>query len=432
MHDRTIKRIFILLGLAAVLWVLYLLKPVVLPFVGAFFIAYLFSGLVGKLSRFMPRWLAISNVFIGIGFVLTWATWFVVPLVWKQLMYARDSIPTAIRWVNNSFLPWAAETFNVDHMRLDADQISKVVMDYVQTNYSVDSVQAMILPLLQSGLNFIQIGGTVVLMPIIAFYFLLDWNRMLARMRGLIPPRYEAITMQITNDCHHVLGAFVKGQFLVMVLLGIIYAVGLQLIGLEVGLIIGMVAGLASIIPYLGFAVGIVSAIVASFLQFGFEWTHMALVIGVFMIGQVVEGYILQPFLLGDKIGLSPVAVVFAVLAGAQLAGFLGMLIALPVAAVLVVLLKHIRESYEKSEFYQPVLVSVEQHISGDRIHVESEQVNLDIEVKKTQDTAELSKQAATHPSVTSNAVQATASPRSDSTPARLNSDDSGASSSSD
>lgn len=393
MQDRTIKRIFILLCLVAVLWVLYLLKPVVIPFVGAFFIAYLFSGLVSKLARFMPRWLAISNVFIGIGLVLTWATWFVVPLVWKQLIYARDSIPTAIRWVNNAFLPWASETFNVDHMQLDTDQISKVVMDYVQTNYSVDSVQSMIMPLLQSGLNFIQIGGTVVLMPIIAFYFLLDWNRMLDRMRALIPPRYETKTLEITHDCHSVLGAFVKGQFLVMVLLGIIYAVGLQLIGLEVGLIIGMIAGLASIIPYLGFAVGIVSAVVASFLQFGFEWTHMALVLGVFMIGQVVEGYILQPFLLGDKIGLSPVAVVFAVLAGAQLAGFLGMLIALPVAAVLVVLLRHIRESYESSEFYQPVLVHVEQHASGDRIQVESDQVNLDIEVKKTQDNSTNSKQ---------------------------------------
>lgn len=396
MQDRTIKRIFILLCLVAVLWVLYLLKPVVIPFVGAFFIAYLFSGLVSKLARFMPRWLAISNVFIGIGLVLTWATWFVVPLVWKQLIYARDSIPTAIRWVNNSFLPWASETFNVDHMQLDTDQISKVVMDYVQTNYSVDSVQSMIMPLLQSGLNFIQIGGTVVLMPIIAFYFLLDWNRMLERMRGLIPPRYEEKTLEITHDCHSVLGAFVKGQFLVMVLLGIIYAVGLQLIGLEVGLIIGMIAGLASIIPYLGFAVGIVSAVIASLLQFGFEWTHLALVLGVFMVGQVVEGYILQPFLLGDKIGLSPVAVVFAVLAGAQLAGFLGMLIALPVAAVLVVLLRHVRESYESSEFYQPVLVHVEQHHSGEHIQVESDQVNLDIEVKKTQDSQSSTAQSTT------------------------------------
>ena len=148
----------------------------------------------------------------------------------------------------------------------------------------------------------------------------------------------------------------------------------------QVGLIIGMIAGLASIIPYLGFAVGIVAAIIATFLQFGIDWMQLVLVLVVFMIGQAVEGYILQPFLLGDKIGLSPVAVVFAVLAGAQLAGFMGMLIALPVAAVIVVLLRHLRDYYEKSYLYgQPVVVS-EDAVSGD-ISIETSQVHIDIEL---------------------------------------------------
>ncbi|TCM67314.1 putative PurR-regulated permease PerM [Acinetobacter calcoaceticus] len=387
MHDRTLKRIFLLLGVAFILWVLYLLKPVVIPFIGAFFIAYLFNPLVEKLAKIMPRWLAIGNVFLGIGLVITWATWFIVPLVWKQLIYARESIPVGIDWINQTFLPWLSKTFNVEHMKIDNEQMTKVVMDYVQTNYSVDSVQAMLVPLLQSGLNFIQIGGTVVLMPIIAFYFLLDWNRMLRKQQQLIPPRYKDQTLKIVGECHNVLGAFVKGQFLVMILLGIVYAVGLQLIGIQVGLIIGLVAGLASIIPYLGFAVGIVAAMIACFFQFGLDWTHMALVLGVFMVGQVIEGYVLQPFLLGDKIGLSPVAVVFAVLAGAQLAGFLGMLIALPVAAVIVVLLKHIRHSYQQSEFFQPALVTVHNNGETERVTVETEQVNLDIEVKNHQDT---------------------------------------------
>ena len=253
-------------------------------------------------------------------------------------------------------------------------------MDYVQTNYSADSIQAMLLRVAQSSLNFIQIGGTVVLIPIIAFYFLLDWQRMLDSLRRLIPRPYEQSTLAVVQECHSVLGAFVKGQFLVMILLGVVYATGLQLIGLEVGLIIGMVAGLASIIPYLGFAVGIVAAIIATFLQFGIDWMQLVLVLVVFMIGQAVEGYILQPFLLGDKIGLSPVAVVFAVLAGAQLAGFMGMLIALPVAAVIVVLLRHLRDFYEKSYLYgQPVVVS-EDGASGD-ISIDTAQVHIDIEL---------------------------------------------------
>ncbi|MBP6190552.1 MAG: AI-2E family transporter [Acinetobacter sp.] len=353
MQDQVLRRIFILAGLILLLWVLYLLKPVVLPFIGAFFVAYLFSPLVDRLLKLkFPRWLAISVVFIGIGVTVTVALWFLLPLVWKQLIYARDSIPAGIHWVNSTFLPWVSSTFNVVPLELDVEQISAAIMEYVQTNYSADSIQAIAARVAQSGLNFIQLGGVVLLIPIIAFYFLLDWDRMLQGFRRLIPRPYETTVLNIAQECHSVLGAFVKGQFLVMFLLGIVYAVGLQLIGLEVGLIIGMVAGLASIIPYLGFAVGIVAAVIASLFQFGLDWMQLLLVAVVFMVGQMVEGYILQPFLLGDKIGLSPVAVVFAVLAGAQLAGFLGMLIALPVAAVIVVLLKYARECYEQSACY--------------------------------------------------------------------------------
>lgn len=382
MVGRTLRRIFILSGIALILWVLYLLKPVVLPFIAAFLVAYLFSPLVDKLHKIgLPRWLSISIVFVGIGVVLTLAMWYLVPLVWQQLMYARDSIPAGIHWLNYTFLPWVSQTFSVDPMEIDTQQMSTVVMEYIQTNYSADSIQAMLLKVAQSGLNFIQIGGTVVLIPIIAFYFLLDWDRMLESFRRLIPRPYEKSTLHIVNECHSVLGAFVKGQFLVMFLLGTVYAVGLQVIGLEVGLIIGMVAGLASIIPYLGFAVGIIAAVIATLFQFGIDWMQLVLVGVVFMIGQAIEGYVLQPFLLGDKIGLSPVAVVFAVLAGAQLAGFLGMLIALPVAAIIVVLLRHARDCYEKSRIYGQPGVIIQETGAGS-ISIETDQVDVDIELK--------------------------------------------------
>lgn len=382
MGDRTLRRIFILAGIALIIWVLYLLKPVVVPFIGAFLIAYLFSPLVDKLHNIgLPRWLSISLVFIGIGVAIFLAMWFLVPLVWEQLMYAKNNIPNNIHWVNYTFLPWLSETFNLVPMEIDTEQMSAAIMEYIQTNYSADSIQAMLLKVAQSGLNFIQIGGTIVLIPIIAFYFLLDWERMLENMRRLIPRKYEKSTLTIVGECHEVLGAFVKGQFLVMFLLGVVYAVGLQLVGIEVGIIIGMIAGLASIIPYLGFAVGIISAIVACLFQFGLDWVHLALVLVVFMVGQAIEGYILQPFLLGDKIGLSPVAVVFAVLAGAQLAGLLGMLIALPVAAIIVVLLRHARENYEKSNLYRNDVLVVNDAASG-TLNVETNQVTVDIELK--------------------------------------------------
>ena len=382
MQDRTLKRILIIGGLALFLWILYLLKPVVIPFIIAFFIAYLFSPLVDRLQKIgLPRWFSIGTVFIGIGVAVTMAFWYIVPLIWKQLVIARDSIPVGINWINSTFLPWVSNTFNVEQMEIDTNHMSTIVMDYIQTNYSTDSLQAMALRVAQSGLNFIQVGGTVVLIPIIAFYFLLDWRRMLGSLRRLIPRPYEKTTLEIATECHSVLGAFVKGQFLVMILLGIVYAVGLQLIGLDVGLIIGMIAGLASIIPYLGFAVGIVAAVIATLLQFGVDWMQLALVLVVFMIGQGVEGYVLQPFLLGDKIGLSPVAVVFAVLAGAQLAGFLGMLIALPVAAVIVVLLRHARDSYEKSQLYGSRSVEIQTDPSGS-VSIRTQDLDIDVEIK--------------------------------------------------
>ena len=382
MQDRTLKRILIIGGLALFLWILYLLKPVVIPFIIAFFIAYLFSPLVDRLQKIgLPRWFSIGTVFIGIGVAVTMAFWYIVPLIWKQLVIARDSIPVGINWINSTFLPWVSNTFNVEQMEIDTNHMSTIVMDYIQTNYSTDSLQAMALRVAQSGLNFIQVGGTVVLIPIIAFYFLLDWRRMLDSLRRLIPRPYEKTTLEIATECHSVLGAFVKGQFLVMILLGIVYAVGLQLIGLDVGLIIGMIAGLASIIPYLGFAVGIVAAVIATLLQFGVDWMQLALVLVVFMIGQGIEGYVLQPFLLGDKIGLSPVAVVFAVLAGAQLAGFLGMLIALPVAAVIVVLLRHARDSYEKSQLYGSRSVEIQTDPSGS-VSIRTQDVDIDVEIK--------------------------------------------------
>ncbi|SDB84985.1 AI-2E family transporter [Acinetobacter boissieri] len=385
MIDRTLGRIFFLIGLALLAWLLFILKPVVIPFVAAFFIAYLFSGLVNKLTRLgSPRWLSTTLVFVGIGIGLVLAVWYIIPLAWKQIVYARDSIPGVIYWVNHTALPWITHTFKLEPMAINANQITDTLMQYIQTNYSVDSIQSLLLRLAQSGLNFIQLGGTVVLIPIISFYFLLDWPRMLKQMHRLIPRPYEKLTLQIVSECHAVLRAFVKGQFLVMVLLGTVYAVGLQLIGLEVGLIIGMVAGLASIIPYLGFAVGIISAVAATFFQFGLDWTQLLLVGVVFMIGQAIEGYILQPFLLGDKIGLSPVAVVFAVLAGAQLGGILGMLIALPVAAVIVVLLKHIRDFYENSNLYgeQYGLNDLE---DAQTVKVQSEHLDVDIRVKASE-----------------------------------------------
>lgn len=353
MQDPVLKRIFVLGAIALFGYIIYLLMPVIAPFIAAFLLAYLINPLVTRMAKYnMPRWLTISLVFLGIMLAVGLGTWYLAPLLWEQIGYASKNIPEVLRWFNHTAIPWAEKSFNLTLDRVNNDELSNAVMDYLQTNYSVDSAQSIVYRIAQSGLSIMHTGGLLLLIPVITFYFLLDWNNMIWRLQLLIPRQIEPTVVSIAKECHAVLGAFVKGQLLVMLLLGIVYAVGLQIIGIEVGLIIGLIAGLCSIIPYLGFAAGIIAAFAASLLQYGLDWVHLLLVLVVFMIGQVIESYILQPFLLGDKIGLSPVAVVFAVLAGAQLYGFVGMLIALPVAAVLVVLLRHLYQTYEQSVFY--------------------------------------------------------------------------------
>lgn len=353
MQDPVLKRIFVLGVIALIGYIIYLLMPVITPFIAAFLLAYLINPLVSRMAKYnMPRWLTISLVFIGIIVAVGVGTWYLAPLLWEQIGYASKNIPEVLRWFNHTAIPWVEKSFNLTLDRVNNDELTSAVMDYLQTNYSVDSAQSIVYRIAQSGLSIMHTGGLLLLIPVIAFYFLLDWNNMIWRLQLLIPRQIEPTVVSIAKECHAVLGAFVKGQLLVMLLLGVVYAVGLQIIGIEVGLIIGLIAGLCSIIPYLGFAAGIIAAFAASLLQYGLDWVHLLLVLVVFMIGQVIESYILQPFLLGDKIGLSPVAVVFAVLAGAQLYGFVGMLIALPVAAVLVVLLRHLYQTYEHSVFY--------------------------------------------------------------------------------
>ncbi|WP_410209102.1 AI-2E family transporter [Aquirhabdus sp.] len=356
--DLFVRRGLSLVSIVGLFYILGLLIaqlfPILMPFLAAIVIAYLFNPLVELLTRWVhiPRWLAIALVFLTITITAVVVLWFLVPLVWEQVLYARANIPNAIQWLNFTLRPWIQHTFHIETSRINLNVVTTWMTNYLQTHYSFDDTQQMLTRIAQSGMSIISVLSLIVLVPIVTFYLLLDWKAMLERLHRLIPRRIEPRTVQILHECDQVLGSFVKGQLLVMILLGIVYAVGLQLIGISVGLIIGIVAGLLSIIPYMGFAVGIFSAAIACLFQYGFAWQNLALVGIVFMVGQVIEGYILQPFLLGDRIGLSPVAVIFAVLAGAQLGGVIGMLIALPVAALLVVLMRHLHEFYETTEFY--------------------------------------------------------------------------------
>ncbi len=357
MHARSIdpffRRLIITGSLVLFFWLIYQLIPVIVPFACAFILAYLFNPLVVKLTRYMRRWIAILLVYLVISTSLTVLLWWLLPTLWVQLQSAWDYVPRTVQWYNTEVRSWVADNSRFSLPPLKQVGLSATFVEYLNKNYDVGDAQSLFRQIMTSGLTVINNAGLIVLVPILTFYFLFNWEERLLMWKLSIPGGYSKKVIEVVKDIDDALMAFVKGQLLVMVLLGIIYAVQLQLIGLELGLIIGMVAGIASFVPYLGFGIGFIAAIIAGVFQFGLNWLQLGLIAGAFMVGQVVEGYVLQPLLLGDKIGLSPLWVIFSVLAGATLLGFVGMLIALPVSAIINVLFCHAFEAYKKSDFYK-------------------------------------------------------------------------------
>lgn len=353
--DPFFYRLFILTGIVIFLYIFYQLTAVLVPFIVAFILAYLFNPVVKKIQQFgiSHRWLAILLLYIFLAIVLGLVLWWLIPLVWKQAEAFWNFLPKVVDYYNNQVRDWVTKRSVIKLPPIHFHDMSRGFVEYLQANYNVNDAHSLFTKLFLSGKNIANVAGMVVLIPILMFYFLYNWDERLAQWQSLIPRPYLNKTVQIAQESDKALMAFVKGQLLVMFLLGTVYAVQLQLIGLNVGLIIGMVAGIASFVPYLGFGVGFITAIVAGFFQFGLDWVKLLMIAGAFMVGQAVEGYVLQPLLLGDKIGLSPLWVMFAVLAGASLMGVVGMLIALPVAAVLNVILQHCIEAYRESKFYQ-------------------------------------------------------------------------------
>lgn len=359
--DPFFYRLFVLTALGILLYVIYRLNMVIVPFICAFVLAYLLNPMVTILQNILHirRWLAILMVYLGIGLGILLALWWLVPLIWEQAQSFWSSVPSMIDWYNNTARDWMRKHLSVKLPTIALKYWSTGLLEYVQQHYNATDAKSLFDKLFLQGMNLVNVAGMVVLIPILAFYFLYGWDVRISIWRNAVPRPYLQKVTQIAKESDEALMSFVKGQFLVMVLLGVVYAVQLQLIGLKVGLIIGMTAGIASFVPYLGFTVGFIAAIVAGFFQFGLDWVKFGMIVGAFMVGQAVEGYILQPLLLGDKIGLSPLWVIFAVLAGASLMGITGMLIALPVAAVLNVFARHAFQWYIRSDYYkEPPLIS--------------------------------------------------------------------------
>ena len=204
----------------------------------------------------------------------------------------------------------------------------------------------------KSGFAVVAWMLNLVIVPVAAFYLLRDWNLLVERIHALLPRHIEPVVVRLVRESDETLGAFLRGQLSVMIILGMLYGVGLWAVGISVGPLIGMIAGLISFVPYLGAIVGVAMGVIAALVQYQ-DAFHVAMVLIVFASGQLLEGYVLVPKLVGDRIGLHPVAVMFAILAGGELFGFVGVLVALPLAAVIMVLLRYAYQRYTQSEMYQ-------------------------------------------------------------------------------
>lgn len=341
----------LLLGAAIFAFLFYLLSPILMPFAAGAFLAYLGNPLVQRLGRLgLSRNWAASLAFFALLSVLVVALAFLIPMLWKQFLYVEAKLPSLLRWFNRDASPWLEGHLKIDINRIDMDLVTEWLSGY----WSDAGVVAgnVLTRVAASSLSVLSVLAMIGLVPVVTFYLLLDWDDLLQRIRDLLPRHIEPKVSQLAAECDEVLAAFIRGQLMVMLTLAVIYFLGLQIIGLKLALIIGMAAGVGSIIPYFGFAIGIVSATVAAVIQFG-NFQDVLKVWVVFGVGQAIEGWILQPYLVGDRIGLHPVAVIFAIMAGGQLFGFVGMLLALPVAAIIMVLLRHAHVHYQQSRLYQ-------------------------------------------------------------------------------
>ncbi|MFZ6048670.1 AI-2E family transporter [Pseudomonas sp. CR3202] len=339
-------------GLLLLGWLVYQLHPVLSPFLVGMLLAYLGDPLVDRLERLgLSRTWGVALVFGLFGIILLALLLVLLPMLGRQLLRLYEVAPQMLDWLQQSALPWIQSRLGLPHDFWRLDRLKAVLGGHL--GQTTDIASALLAQVTASGLALMGWLGNFLLIPVVGFYLLRDWDLMVAKLRGLLPRSREGYVVGLVGECHEVLGAFLRGQMLVMLALGLIYAVGLMLVGLDLGLLIGLLAGLASIVPYMGFVVGFGAALVAALFQFGgFELYPLIGVIAVFTVGQLLEGMLLTPLLVGDRIGLHPVAVIFAILAGGQLFGFTGVLLALPVAAIIMVLLRHAHDFYKLSDLY--------------------------------------------------------------------------------
>jgi predicted PurR-regulated permease PerM len=272
----------------------------------------------------------------------------IVPILSKEVPLLQAQIPLLAERLNQTLSPWLAQ--QGIHVSLDVPSIKAFVLKYLDAN-AEEGLAALLSSARIGGSVALAIAGNAVLVPVVLFYLLMDWPQLVARVQALIPRRQVHSVNTFLNECDGLLGQYLRGQLLVMLVLAVYYAVGLALFGFDLAVPLGVFTGLAVFIPYIGFGLGLVLTLLAGMLQFASLQGLVAVAV-VFGLGQLLESFVLTPRLVGERIGLSPLAVIFALLAFGHLFGFVGVLVALPLSAVALVALKRLRSAYLESRLF--------------------------------------------------------------------------------
>lgn len=336
--------------IATFIWLLYALGDVLTPFIVAAVLAYVLNPLVEWLQLKRIRRAPASMIIMALALlILLSLVLIIVPMLLNQFNNLAERLPQIVGFVQNKLLPWL-NSVSGDYIQIDQESIIAWLQSH--TDELSNTLKEWIPTLMRQSGNVISGVSNLVLLPLLLYYFLLDWKRWSSGISKLVPRRFIETYTRISGNMDEVLGEFLRGQLMVMMIMGLVYGLGLMLVGLDSGFAIGMIAGILVFIPYLGAFTGLLLATIAALLQYG-SWQGLLMVWAVFGVGQFLESFFITPKIVGDRIGLSPFWVIFSLMAFGQLMGFVGMLAGLPLAAVTLVLLREGASAYFGSHFYK-------------------------------------------------------------------------------
>ena len=326
-----------------------LLGPVLAPFVAAAMIGYVLNpGVDWLTARRIPRTSAVMLIIIATFILIIALLLIVVPILRSEIPLLQQRLPSLLDKIDAILGPWLAQLGM--KVQLDSAGVKQMLAEKLAAG-SAELGPAFLSSLKVGGMAVMGWIATIVLVPVVLFYLLLEWHAMLARLALMVPRRWISQVTSMAVEADSLLAQYLRGQLLVMLVLATYYSVALAIAGFDVALPVGLLTGLLVFIPYIGFGIGLLLAVVAAILQFDGLQGLIAIAI-IYGCGQVIEGFYLTPRLVGERIGLHPLAVIFALLAFGQLFGFVGILLALPASAILSVIVKRLREHYLQSPFY--------------------------------------------------------------------------------